>query len=172
MNRSFFCGDPKARLFSVLGGRPQAVADITGSGDYPELAGRMRLYQTNEGVVVFTEVRGLPRGELPCQGQVFGFHIHEGTCCCGGVEDPFSEAMAHYNPDGCEHPGHAGDLPPLFGNNGFALSLFLTDRFSVGEVIGRAVIIHRRPDDFTTQPSGNSGAKIACGIIRRSTPCR
>lgn len=88
------------------------------------------------------------------------------------MDDPLADAMAHYDPGSCEHPHHAGDLPPLFGNNGFALCAFLTNRFSVDEVVGRTVIIHDRPDDFTTQPSGNSGMKIACGVIRRiEGPC-
>ena len=84
------------------------------------------------------------------------------------MDEAFADAMSHYNPMGCEHPYHAGDLPPLFGSNGSALLLFLTDRFSVKEVIGKTVIIHDRPDDFTTQPSGNSGTKIACGVIRKT----
>lgn len=50
------------------------------------------------------------------------------------IDDPFADAMSHYNPGRCEHPYHAGDLPPLFGNNGFALCAFLTDRFSIDEV--------------------------------------
>jgi len=79
------------------------------------------------------------------------------------MADPFSDVMSHYNPNGCEHPYNDGDLPPLFGNGGYALCAFLTDRFSVNDVIGRTVIIHDQPDDFTTQPSGNSGTKIACG---------
>ncbi len=74
----------------------------------------------------------------------------------------------HYNPGGCEHPRHAGDLPPLFGNDGAAVSLFLTSRFSVEDVIGKTVIIHDSPDDFTTGPSGNAGEKIACGVIRKT----
>lgn len=72
----------------------------------------------------------------------------------------------HYNPDNCQHLYHAGDMPPLFGVDGSAVLLFLTNRFSVEEIIGRTVIIHARPDDFMTQPSGNSGEKIACGVIR------
>lgn len=44
---------------------------------------------------------------------------------------------------------------------------FLTDRITLKEVIGKAVVIHSMPDDFTSQPSGNSGEKIACGIIKR-----
>ena len=86
------------------------------------------------------------------------------------VRSGFSDSISMREPaaGGCEHPNHAGDLPPLFGNNGFALSLFLTNRFTVDEVIGRTIIIHDHPDDFTTQPSGNSGTKIACGVIRRN----
>ena len=167
MNRPSFCIHSKADLLSILGSRPQAVADIAGTG----ISGRMQLYQTDAGVIVFTQVAGLPEGEFLCQKQIFGFHIHEGTSCTGKMDDPFADAMAHYNPDGCEHPNHAGDLPPLFGNRGFALSLFLTDRFSLREVIGQTVIIHDHPDDFVTQPSGNSGTKIACGVIRRTIPC-
>ena len=92
-------------------------------------------------------------------------HIHSGMSCTGNKTDNFADAMTHYNPDNCPHPYHAGDMPPIFGVNGTAFSVFLTDRFSVKEIIGKSVIIHANPDDFTTQPSGNSGEKIACGII-------
>lgn len=154
-------------LLQALRSSPQAEAIITGSGAFPGISGKARFYQTNEGVVVYAEVRGLPQPSQPCQGQVFGFHIHQGTDCGGSAEGPFAHAMAHYDPAGCSHPSHAGDMPPLFGNNGLAVSAFLTGRFLVEEVIGRAVIIHGSPDDFTTQPSGNSGVKIACGVIQR-----
>lgn len=165
MNQFSSCGNSKIHLLSVLRGRPQAVARITGSESYPDISGTVRFYQTGWGVIVWAEVNGLPLPERPYQEQIFGFHIHKGTDCAGNMDDPFADAMSHYNPGGCEHPYHAGDLPPLFGNHGFALSLLLTDRFSVDEVIGRTVIIHDHPDDFTTQPSGNSGTKIACGVI-------
>lgn len=154
-------------LCPVLRGRPQAAASIAGSESCPGLSGTVRFYQTGEGVIVLAEISGLPRADPPCQERVFGFHIHQGTDCAGNMEDPFADAMSHYDPQGCEHPYHAGDLPPLFGNDGYALSLFLTRRFTVDEVMGRTVIIHDRPDDFTSQPSGNSGTKIACGVIRR-----
>lgn len=58
-------------------------------------------------------------------------------------------------------------MPPLFGNDGKAFSAFLTDRFTVKEIVGKTVIIHSSTDDFTTQPSGNSGEMIACGEIKR-----
>lgn len=173
MDQLSSCGNSDIHLLSVLRGRPQALARIAGSKSYPDISGTVRFYQTGGGVMVRADVNGLPRSELPCRGQIFGFHIHQGTSCTGSMDDPFADAMSHYNPSGCEHPHHAGDLPPLFGNDGSAFSLFLTNRFSINEVIGKTVIIHDHPDDFTTQPSGNSGTKIACGVIRRTAgPCR
>lgn len=156
-----------ARLLSALRRRPQAAAVITGGESHPTLSGTVRFYQTADGVLVCAEICGLPHSGQPCQSRVFGFHIHEGGSCTGSMADPFAGTMSHYNPGGCDHPHHAGDLPPLFENDGTALSLFLTDRFSVDDVLGRTVVIHDQPDDFTTQPSGNSGTKIACGVIRR-----
>lgn len=171
MNKPSSCSHSKVRLLSILRGKPQAAANIAGSKSYPELSGAVRFYQTSAGVIVWAEISGLPRSDQSCQGRVFGFHIHKGADCGGNMNDSFADAMSHYDPSGCEHPYHAGDLPPLFGNSGTALSLFLTDRFSVSEVIGKTVIIHDHPDDFTTQPSGGSGTKIACGVIRTG-PCR
>lgn len=164
MNTPF--GRLSTDFLRVLRGRPQAIAYIAGSAGYPNIFGTLRLYQTRMGVLVLAEVGGLPHSDLPCRSRIFGLHIHKGGDCGGSMDDPFADAMSHYDPNGCEHPHHAGDLPPLFENNGFALSLVLTDRFSVDEVIGRTVIVHADPDDFTTQPSGNSGEKIACGVIR------
>ena len=60
-------------------------------------------------------------------------------------------------------------MPPLFSNKGYAFMIFLTDRFKVDEIIGKTVIIHSMPDDFKTQPSGDSGMKIACGVIEKDT---
>jgi Cu-Zn family superoxide dismutase len=93
-------------------------------------------------------------------------HIHEtGNCAL-----PFDQTGNHYNPAGLPHPKHAGDLLPLLGNEGYAYSVFYTDRFELPEIIGRSLIIHSAPDDFTTQPSGNSGVKIGCGVITENIP--
>ncbi len=163
-NQNFRTSIPQ--LISVLRGRPQAYAYIEGDRSiYPNLEGLVRFYQTRSGVIVLAEVSGLPVATNPCNSPIFGFHIHEGGSCSGSVNEPFAGSGMHFNPNNCRHPYHAGDLPPLFGSNGFAVSLFLTDRFNVEEIIGRTVIIHENPDDFTSQPSGNSGNKIACGII-------
>lgn len=153
------------RLEQFLRRLPNAQAMVKGSQEYPDLYGTVSFYQTANGVLVTAQVHGLPQGSGTCAPNVFGFHIHEGNSCTGNEEDPFANSGGHYNPRGCPHPAHAGDLPPLFGNRGYAFLAVFTDRFSVDEIIGRTVIIHANPDDFTTQPSGNSGAKIACGRI-------
>ena len=152
----------------LLGRRPQAWTEVRGSEQYPDIRGSVRFYQTVYGVLTVAEIQGLPSPAGACEAPIFGFHIHEGESCTGNAEDPFADAQMHWNPNGCPHPYHAGDLPPLFGANGYAFLACLSHRFSVEEIIGRTVIIHSRPDDFTTQPSGNSGTKIACGKITRT----
>lgn len=88
-----------------------------------------------------------------------------GTSCTGNSSDEFANAGTHLNPTGCPHPFHIGDLPPLIENNGFSYMSVLIDKFKISDIIGKAIIIHDMPDDFTSQPAGNSGKKIACGII-------
>lgn len=156
-----------SNLCDIFAQTPDAVADVRGSGKNPRLGGTVRFYQTRYGTLVHAEVVGLPMANGACAGRVFGFHIHEGDACRGNGNDSFAAVGGHFNPDGCEHPYHAGDLPPLFGNHGYALSVFLTDRFTVEQVLGRTVIIHGGEDDFTSQPAGNAGQKIACGRIIR-----
>ncbi|MBQ8320882.1 MAG: superoxide dismutase family protein [Clostridia bacterium] len=147
--------------------RPSVWANILGSANYPEITGSARFYETDYGVFVITEVRGLPEPNIECREPIFAFHIHDGDSCGGEGESPFPGAGMHYNPYGCPHPYHAGDMPPLFSAGGLAYSAFLTDRFTISEIVGKTVIIHSAPDDFTTQPSGNPGEKIACGEIVR-----
>ncbi len=156
----------KASVCAILQKMPHAQAWIKGSKKYTDISGKVEFYQTNQGVLVMTEVSGLPKGMGVCNNPVFAFHIHEGSRCSGDAKDDFADVGTHYNPKGCEHPYHAGDLPPLFANNGYALQIVLTDRFTAEEIIGKTIIIHLMPDDFTTQPSGNAGEKIACGEIK------
>ncbi|MBP3919186.1 MAG: superoxide dismutase family protein [Clostridia bacterium] len=172
-------------FFSGLGRRkPAAWAYIQGSNAYPSIRGTVKFYETPGGVLVCTDVEGLPTSDAHCESPIFAFHIHNGTSCeqkpkedsaaptegegesgTATAEDAFPKSGTHDNPYGCLHPYHAGDLAPLFGVNGNAFSIFLTGRFAVRDIIGKTVIIHEKPDDFHTQPSGNSGAKIACGVI-------
>lgn len=155
-----------AGVLSVFQRKPDAIATISGSAEYPEIHGTVRFYQVRKGVVVAVEIAGLPQGTDACGKPFFGFHIHSGGVCRGNEKDPFADTLSHYNPDHCTHPAHAGDLLPLLGNSGVAMQIFLTNRFTVQEIAGRTVVIHAQPDDFTSQPAGNSGSKIACGEIR------
>lgn len=145
--------------------RPYAFAKINGSNDYPDINGIAYFYRVQEGVFVSIQLMGLPRWNNTCQKPIFAVHIHSGESCTGNSGDPFYDAMTHYNPNNCNHPYHAGDLPPIFGADGLGFSAFLTNRFAPEEIIGKTLIIHSQADDFTTQPSGNSGIKIACGVI-------
>lgn len=145
--------------------KPDAVAKLRGSEAYPDIFGVVRLFQSREGVYVTTSIQELPVNEGACASRIFAFHIHDGGSCTGNAKDPFANAGMHDNPNNCPHPYHAGDLPPVFGNGGSAWGAVLTDRFSVRDVLGKTVILHANPDDFTTQPSGNAGEKIACGVI-------
>lgn len=140
---------------------PGAIARLSGGPDAPGMMGSVQFYPMWGGVLVVAQVRGLPlRGD-----GIFAMHIHEGGRCTGMG---FSDAGAHFDPEGTVHPRHAGDLLPLFrccGGRGY-LAL-VTDRFSIRDVIGRTVVIHSGADDFRSQPAGNSGSRIACGVIRR-----
>ena len=131
-----------------------AEARITGG----PIQGVVRFLQKRDGVLVTAQITGLPESGF------FGFHIHEGRNC-GGPD--FGDTGSHFNPQNAAHPDHAGDLPPLLSAGGKAYLSVLTNRFSLAQVMGRTVVIHSDTDDFTTQPAGNSGEKVACGVIRR-----
>lgn len=155
----------------ILTQKPDAVAAVYGSLKYHNIRGDVKFYSLWNGTLVYAQICGLPLGGAGnCKGAFFGFHIHEGARCAGNVENPFADAGSHLNPGGCEHPYHMGDLPPLLGNHGYALSIFFTERFLPEEIIGRTVIIHAHADDFKTQPSGASGEMIACGEIKEYVP--
>ncbi len=137
------------------------TARIFGFSEYPDIHGSVSFKQLSSGVLVTAEVYGLPNSDEKCDDKVFGFHIHEGLSCDKDGEN----TLGHFNPNKCPHPKHNGDMPPLFGNDGYAYLSFFTSRFSVKDIIGRTVVIHNSPDDFKSQPAGNSGEKIACGKI-------
>lgn len=155
-------------LAVLSGSVPESYAIVRGSQEYSSIRGVVRFFSIWDGTLVVADVQGLPFAKGTCQGRVFGFHVHEGNRCLGDAQNPFAQAKGHFNPDGCKHPEHAGDMPPLFGNEGYALMMFYTDRFFAEEVVGRTVIIHDMPDDFKTQPSGDSGMMIACGEIKEN----
>ena len=130
------------------------------------------------GEAIFEQVGGKVRVSVFVEGlkpeSAHGFHIHEaGDCSSGdgmsakGHFDPFGKP--HGNPATAMH--HAGDLPMLMAAKDGRARLEVTlETFTVGpgpaSIVGRGLIIHADPDDFKTQPTGNSGARIACGVIK------
>jgi superoxide dismutase, Cu-Zn family len=132
--------------------------------------GMVNFTQSGSKVMVKGEVRGLkPNAEL-------GFHVHEKGDCSS--PDGMS-AGGHFNPDGKPHgqPGsmahHAGDFPMLKTDAaGVAAFSFESSTISVGsgasDIVGKGLIVHAQPDDYKTQPTGNSGARLACAVITRS----
>lgn len=131
-------------------------------------SGRVTFTPLPGKVLVQGEVRGLkPNSE-------HGFHVHEKGDCSSG--DGMS-AGGHFNPSGAPHgrhgagSHHAGDLPSLVADaDGVARFSFETPTLSVGtgpaDVVGRGLIVHRDPDDYRTQPTGNAGPRLACAVIR------
>ena len=141
--------------------RPVARAALRGSDANPGLTGEVLFSPYGRGTLVVVRALGLP------SSQFLGLHIHENGGCDAGGDVPFSTAGGHYDPHQVQHPFHAGDLPPLFvSSDGLAVEAVYSDRFRPNQVIGRSVIVHGMADDFRSQPAGDSGMRIACGIIQ------
>ena len=141
---------------------PDAVACMKGGPDAPDLSGQVRFYQERGRVLVAADIDRLPQGN---DSGFFALHIHQGGDCGG---EGFADTKGHYNPDQEPHPQHAGDLPPLLLCQGGAFLAVRTDRFRVRDILGRTVVIHSRSDDLHSQPAGNVGPKIACGVIHKN----
>lgn len=147
-----------------------AIAHLTGSALAPNVRGTVKFLGISDGCWIEAEVFGLPDFQSASMNSPqigpFAFHIHENdTCGSLHSENPFEAAGGHWNPTGEPHGNHAGDLPLLISSNGTAKMLFFTNRFFPSDVIGKSIVIHQSPDDYTSQPSGNSGKRIACGSI-------
>ena len=150
----------------------------TASKAMPTATAQLKATQGNaaNGTVRFTQdgshvnVRVQLSGLTP--NQEHGFHVHEKGDC--SAPDGMS-AGGHFNPGGHPHgpqnaAHHGGDMPALKADAaGNAQASFQMDGVSIGTgvdgLLGKGVIVHAKPDDYTTQPTGNSGARIACGVI-------
>ena len=130
--------------------------------------GEATFEQVGDKVRVVVFVQGLK------PGQEHGLHIHEAGDCSSG--DGMS-AKGHFNPHGKPHGNpasaerHAGDLPSLKANKGGRANIqadldVITLAPGQASIIGRGLIVHADPDDYKTQPTGNAGARIACGVIQ------
>ena len=130
--------------------------------------GAVELTQTQGGVLLKLSVKGLPAGE-------HAFHIH----AVGKCEPPFESAGPHFNPTNHKHgmmsgEGHAGDMPNLHIPPSGALEIEAVNAAitlekgkpnSVLQPAGTAVVIHGGKDDYKSDPAGNAGDRIACGVI-------
>lgn len=151
-----------------MSGKPTAVANLE-----PTTGNSAR------GTVTFTQdgdevrVRATLTGLRP--GAEHGFHMHEKGDCSSG--DGMSTG-GHYNPLGKPHgpqnaDHHAGDMPSLKADDyGNANASFELKGVAIGsgpaDLVGKGLIVHRDPDDYKTQPTGNAGPRIACAVIQRS----
>lgn len=152
-------------------------AFVTGGPLAPNLNGTVLFHPVSDGTQVTATFYGLPFYQPAKDGQApiepFAFHIHElGNCTIGNPDSPFEDAGGHWNPTNQPHGNHAGDFPVLFSNNGFSHMTFFTNKFSPEEVIGKSIVIHQNPDDYRTQPAGDAGKRLACGIIGYIKPSR
>lgn len=172
------CGGGSAETVETgdtTGGELTATEDVGGAAiaeaqmqptEGNEVSGTVRFEQTGDGLAVHVDLTGLPPNSQ------HGFHVHEvGDCSAPDA----TSAGDHYNPEGHPHAlpngaaRHAGDMGNVESDdNGEVHTQLLIDTMSVdGEqpsVIGRAVIVHAQPDDGG-QPTGNAGARIACGVV-------
>lgn len=148
-----------------MGTGPSAVATLAPTSG-STASGTVQLTQMADGsVTVKVDLAGVPPG-------IHGFHIHEkGDCGDNG-----NAAGGHYNPSGTAHgapaadPHHAGDFGNVTANAAGEVHTSFTTRSVTVEAgpmtaVGHAVILHANPDDLTTQPTGNAGGRIACGVV-------
>lgn len=141
----------------------KAVANIQSLKD-SNVKGKAVFIKVPEGIKVVVDIDGLSPGE-------HGFHVHE----CGICEGDGTSACAHFNPTKSKHGGpdsperHVGDLGNILadenGHGHYERVDQLISLHGENSILGRSVIVHADRDDFTSQPSGNSGARIGCGII-------
>ncbi len=146
------------------------------------IAGQATFTATADGVKVSLSAEGLAPG-------AHGFHVHDkGDCAPGpdptGETIPFGAAGGHFDPlDTGKHAGpeqasdhgHAGDLPNLTtGADGKAEVSFSSAKMALSpgplSVVGRSLVVHEKVDDYQTDPAGNSGARLLCGVIEAGKP--
>jgi len=158
-------GQTPAPATSAAANKAVELKDLRG-----QVVGTVLLVDTPHGLLLRGSLTGLPPG-------AHAIHFHE----TGKCEPPFKSSGGHFNPSNKEHgmmaPSgmHSGDLPNLvIPKNGkldfelFAIGLTLADGpNTVLDADGTALVIHAKPDDYKSQPAGDAGDRIACGVIAR-----
>lgn len=162
------CGSSKPKPTPDLGpaaasrSATATLAPASGSS----VSGTIQFREVDGGVEVTANVEGLTPGD-------HGWHVHEkGDCSAPDA----TSAGGHFNPGGHPHGApdadhrHEGDFGNLTaGGDGKATKTFVMKGISLGDgatsVVGRGFIVHEKADDLTTQPTGNAGGRVACGVI-------
>jgi Cu-Zn family superoxide dismutase len=151
---------------SLQGAGPTAKVQLE-SRSSSTVTGTLTLRQKADGVHITGEVLGL------APASAHGFHVHEkGDCSAADA----SSAGPHFNPLGSPHgkmgtgTHHAGDMPNIVADKRGAAQVDVlvagaTLTPGPASIAGRAVVVHRDPDDYATQPAGNAGPRLACGVI-------
>ncbi|WP_372356640.1 superoxide dismutase family protein [Xanthomonas sp. NCPPB 3443] len=158
---------PAARIVPARPVQQAEAALASASGSL--VSGRVVLVPALQGIRLTGTIGGLR------PGGVSGFHVHErGDCSAADA----SSAGAHFNPGGAPHgragggAHHLGDMDNLRADaEGVAHLDMILSGISLGDgaptdVVGKSLIVHADPDDYRSQPSGNAGARLACGVIR------
>ena len=170
---------PKAESLGKMGGTmPQTMAVTALRGADGNALGNVQLLQEAGGTRVIAQVKGLPAGD-------YAIHIHAVGSC---TAPDFASAGGHFNPEQKQHGAmnpagsHAGDLPNITvaaGVGGFtegaidALRAGLRLRDGAAPLFdadGAAVVVHAKADDYRTDPTGNAGARLLCGVV--ATPLK
>ena len=171
-----------AKLLATVGAATLLAAALSMSAGAAEMAntqlkdssgkavGDADLLQTPAGVLIKLQIKGLPPGE-------HAFHVH----AVGKCEAPFESAGPHFNPGNHKHgimsgEGHAGDMPNLHVPQSGELSVEIVNSAisleqgkpnSVFDNDGSSLVVHAKADDYKTDPAGNAGDRIACGIVSK-----
>jgi Cu-Zn family superoxide dismutase len=163
----FILAFPLALAACAYHGEPSGGPTVALVGASGQTLGTVRAWQTPGGVTFRIDATGLPLG-------IHGVHVH----AVGRCDPPdFASAGPHWNPAGRKHgfnaPAgpHAGDLPNVTvapnGVLGESVTLSGASFASLLDADGAALVLHAAADDYLTDPSGNSGARIACAVLSR-----
>jgi Cu-Zn family superoxide dismutase len=153
------------------------TVSLQGAPDDSDFAGTLTITPDGStGVRIVADVAGVDKDGM------HGIHVHENGMCehhpatsADTGAKPFSTAGGHFNPAGAEHacpptdPRHAGDLGNISISGGKGHLELSVANLSMDQLNGKAIILHAGQDDCKTQPTGNSGDRIACGVVGGST---
>ena len=146
---------------------PTKAIAVLSSASGSKVTGTVTFTMSGDGVKVVADIAGLTPGK-------HGFHVHEfGDCSAPDA----TSAGSHFNPTNDPHAGHdadkrhMGDLGNIEADAAGKARVDVTDKkIKLDAIIGKAVIVHEKADDLKTQPTGDAGGRVACGVIGNAKP--